>query len=100
MTTDRNYVAGEWEKLLLIGYAPGASSIRARIRLAATQVGLATAAWSKYAAAWTYYLDPATGEPRADGMGVGTFDVGEAILNGELAEAGPWYEIDVLMKTD
>lgn len=94
------YVAGGWGKLLLIGTAPGASSIRGRVRLAATEGGLAAAAWSRYSDIWTYYIDPATGEPRDDGMGVAVFDVGSAILNEDLSEAGPWYEIQVLMRTD
>ena len=99
-TSYSGYSADCMKKLIVRGYAPGAAVVAGRIRLATTQAGLSAATWSPWGGSWTPGLayDPETGliSPRADGYGEMLYEVWKAVANGDLVDAGPWYEVQLL----
>jgi hypothetical protein len=90
---------GSWTQWVIEGKQPMGMSIYARLRVADTEEGLDVAAWSRYLGGWNYLVDEETGKVDFDkGYGFVTHNVGVEILNMELAQEGPWYELEVTLR--
>lgn len=95
-----NYAAaGDWGELLAFIALEEGLRFWARFCCAANQAGLAAATWTPYYSAVDLYTPDLVEDP--DLVGVThrlRVDVGTEVLNGEIADAGPWFNLQVMLR--